>query len=498
LSQDQLQKLLGEISEESPCGSRTLRKLNFLERKQTSLKDQLEASKDFYEHWLLDKKQLERLIEENDFNERLSALGHPSKILEGNIDLEKDDQRHAISELVVTLPQTTTRYDILHKVIHALHLYYKTYFEDRSPPPPFDEKAQKQLDEFNTDPERGASQNFQEFLAYKSWLSQNSKDEAWDGDIPDYAPILHADIIASHENLERRRELLENTVWNDAHGPLFENMFRQQSDQGMGIELIALMEKHGTLRYHFINQELKRKHQHPTVLNWLQDRKLQELVDMQKRAIEENLDQLLGMLTNIVGIDQPEFYHSLKQTPLQGEIFDKMVTSLSSSPAQRQYGMDQQHLHKVLHTQEELPKNLATVLQNGLPRGLENCRLKDSFDFILRLNSKVNALKSELESFSEAHRHGPEFAKIKLEYTDTETVRFILFTHIHDRLKMSKNSPKSLKSSTGMSPEELRDLLHQLYSFELTTGRNGNISGYIEHLYEVLPSLQSQPSSPTP
>ena len=455
----------------------------------------LQASRERHQTWKHDKHQLERLIQENQFDERLQDLGHPSKILEGSIDLNTDHQKNAISELVVTLPKSTQDQQNLLKITQAIQLYYKSYFQPHGPPPEVDLSVLDKLDQFNKDPEKGASEDFQSFLRYQDFLQQWPSGP-WEGDLPHYAPLLHADVILDSDHEDRRSHYLNNTLWDDSHVHLLESFFRQESSPQLAQDTLELMSRRGHLTLKFLDQQLKRQHQVSAIQKVIQAQDLPQLLAQQKQAIQENLEHLLGLLTNIIGVDQPEFYQSLKQHPLHSDIFKKILASLFASPAQRQYGMDQQHLQYVLNTQEEFPKNLVAVLQSGLPRGLEGCRLKDAFDFFTRLNERTAVIKDKLNELWQKAPEGLEYAQTKLESTDMETVRFILFTHIHDRIKASKAKSKLVE----MNHPELREQLQNCYTFELTTGKNNNISDYIEHLWNILPQLSPLNSTvkPTP
>jgi hypothetical protein len=444
----------------------------------------LQASQERHETWKHDKEQLERLIQENEFDERLQDLGHPSKILDGPINLSSDQQKNAISELAVTLPQNTLDQQALFKIAQAVQLYFKSYFQPDGPPPELDQKVSDQLDQFNQDPEKGASEAFQLFLSYQSLLKQRPPTPSTEK-LPPYAPLLHADVILDSDEENVRSHFLSNTVWDESHHHLLETIFKQESSHSLAQMTLDILSRLGLLTMSFLDQELKRQHQVSVIQEIVQTQDLAIILEQQKQAIKENLDHLLGLLTNIIGVDQPEFYQSLKKQPLHSDIFKKIVASLFASPAQRQYGMDQQYLQQVLSTQEDFPKNLVSVLQSGLPRGLEGCRLKDAFHFFARLNENAATIKEKCDELWATSPEGPEYAHTKLECTDLETVRFIIFTHIHDRIKASKAKPKLIE----MSHPELREQLQNSYTFELTTGKNNNISNYIEHLWSTLPQI---------
>ena len=96
-----------------------------------------------------------------------------------------------------------------------------------------------------------------------------------------------------------------------------------------------------------------------------------------------------------------------------------------------------------------------------------------------RLNERIASLREQINT---SEVLSPEQ---KGELSDTETVRFILCSHIHARLLTTK----ALEKVTELPLKNLVERFAKLHLFELTTGRNNNITKLIQHLWIKQPLL---------
>jgi hypothetical protein len=199
--------------------------------------------------------------------------------------------------------------------------------------------------------------------------------------------------------------------------------------------------------------------------------------------LELNLDFLLASVNNLVGLDRPGFYRALEKTELPAEVFDKIVDDLfTPRQTSTSYGIDALHLDRVLDQQKDLPQNLVTVLQKALPRGLDGRAIAGALDFFRGLTQQYSEHRDQLASVAVG---SSEEATLKKTISDLDSVRFLLFSHIQDRLRSCRAVPKA----TGMSHEELSKQLHNIYQDELTKGGNANIRTTLEFLYKSFPHL---------
>jgi hypothetical protein len=486
LSQDELHHLLDELIEESPYGSRQYHQLKRLAFEKQLWDTRLQESREQFKRWQLDYKSLQHLLAENDFNACMQQLGHPYRILGGPIRLDQSQQKLALAELSVTLQQRQEVEPVIAKLAQALHLYFQQYFKDGHHPPEEDEQAKASLQDFGKNPEKGGSPDFLEYTQYLEHLEnllgtdELAELEPWGKSLPSYAAILHAE--AYRTNLpERLREfLIDTTPWDVSQYSLLEQLFELENQVHCGRKILEkMLSLKNPLALDFIDRQLRQQHLSELIQKYLTQQDPATLNAFQMKAVEGNLDCLLSAINNLMGIDQAYFYKTIEKYELQNGVFGQIIDRLFSQTPQQQYGMDQQHLQRVLEQQENLPKNLIAVLQRTLPRGLEGKSIPAALDFMDRLNEQIGKLRQKMQGGEALN------TEQKMSFSDTETVRFILFSHIHHRILTSKPLEKIL----SLSEQVLSQRLDTFYQFELTTGLNKNITGLLEHLWKKIPKL---------
>ena len=480
LSQDELQHLLDELIEKSPCGSRQLTQLKRIAFEQQIWELRIRESREVHQRWESAQKSLQRLIIENDFNGVMAQLGHPARILGGAVQLDKATQKLAMAELSVTLQQRPEVEVAIGKLALAIHLYFQRYFKDEQAPPKEDPKALEALMAFKRDPLKGAYPQFLEFTALTQYLEALVKTQgvepfpSWEKNWPPYSGILIFELYRCDLPHALREFLIETSPWEKSHLSYLEQLFELELSKDIAQKILSkMLSLENTLTLEFVDCQLRKNHHGELLHSWLRAHDSATLTQYQSQAVQKNLNVLLGALNNLIGLDQAAFYKALEKEELKPGVFGQIVDSLFSQAPQQQYGIDQQHLRRILDQQENLPKNLIAVLQRTLPRGLEGKSIPAALDFMDRLNDRIAEFREKME-LSEGLS-----LEQKEELSDTETVRYILCAHIHARLL----STKAMDKITEMPLNQLVERLLKLQRFELTTGRNRNITKFLEHLW---------------
>lgn len=490
MSKDELQHLLGELSLKSPKGSRLLNQLEKIDGEKKILELRLQETQKRHERWTADKACLEQFIEEEDVNNVLSNIPLAKKLLNGNIDLEHPGQSHALAELAVTLSEQDIDPSIP-RTARAIHLYYQEYFTSERPPEKLDSEAKKAMEDFWEDPGRGAHESFPRYLDYLKQLDLFCETGApLPDEKPSYAAALHLKTMLAHPKEQWVSQLLDNTEWDLTHNnPLRDLYFAVQNQsiaEGLFLTIESLEEDSLAC---FLDKILKADHFPQVVHNKLKNMEHQQLLRLQERCLKENLNFLLASVNNLIGIDKPGFYRALEKTQLPTDVFGKIVRDLFA-PRQTTsgYGIDTLHLHRVLEQQKHLPQNLAVLLQQALPGGIEGRAIATALVFFKGLTKQ---LIEQRERLIPLERGSAEQAKLLKEISELDSVRFLLVSHIQDRIRSCRAAPKA----TGMSEIELREQLHDIYREELTKGGNANIKTAIEFLYKTFPNLAPLPKT---
>ena len=417
---------------------------------------------------------------EHDFNGVMAQLGHPARILGGAVQLDKATQQLAMAELSVTLQQRPEVEKSIAKLALALHLYFQRYFKDGQAPPKEDPKALEALAAFKNDPQKGASPNFLEYTALAQYLETLVKAQGtaplprWEKKWPPYSAILIFELYRCDLPQALREFLIETSPWEKSHLSYLLQLFELEDSKDVAQKILSkMLSLENTLALEFVDRQLRQNHHGELLHQWLKARDVATLAQYQIQAVEKNLNVLLGALNNLVGLDQVAFYKALEKEEMKPGVFGQIVDSLFSQAPQQQYGIDQQHLQRILDQQENLPKNLIAVLQRTLPRGLEGKSIPAALDFMDRLNDRIADFREKME-----HSEGLSLEQ-KEELSDTETVRYILCAHIHARLL----STKVMEKITEMPLSQLVERLLKLQRFELTTGCNRNITKFLNHLW---------------
>jgi hypothetical protein len=494
LSKDELQLLLGELSLKSPKGSRLLNQLEKIDGEKKILELRLQETQKRHERWTVDKACLEQFIEEEDVNNVLSNIPLAKKLLDGDIDLEHPKQSHALAELAVTLSEQDIDPSIP-RAARAIHLYYQEYFFSDRPPEKLDSEAKKAMEDFWEDPGRGSHESFSSYLDHLKQLDLFCEAGAPLADtMPSYAAALHLKKMLAQPKEPWILELLNKTEWDLTHNNSLRDLFFAVQTQSVAEGIFATIEQlEEDNLASFLEKVLKADHFPQIVHNKLKAMEHQQMLHLQERCLKENLNFLLASVNNLIGIDKPGFYRALEKTQLPTEVFGKIVRDLFT-PRQTTsgYGIDTLHLHRVLEQQKHLPQNLAVLLQQALPGGIEGRAIATALVFFKGLTKQ---LLEQRERLLPLERGSAEQAKLLKEISELDSVRFLLVSHIQDRIRSCRAAPRA----TGMTEIELREQLHDIYREELTKGGNANIKTALEFLYKTFPNLAPLPNTdPTP
>jgi hypothetical protein len=250
------------------------------------------------------------------------------------------------------------------------------------------------------------------------------------------------------------------------------------------IILDTLKEKCEHVNALFLNEQLTAIDEPDVFINFLSKFSQEETEDLMNVCISENYHVLLNLLININGFDQNYFYLSLSRYGIHRDIFKTMIDSLFvTGSAQCTYGMDGSYAEKVISTQKTVPINVVTTLQKALPRGFEGSPLAGYFQFMSIFNKEISELKSEYgDDYSGVRDY--KYSEYKLKISDTEAIRFIMFTYIFDAIKNGIYPDK-----IGMSRNRINELVADQYRFEKEMGKNKNIINHIVDLFKLFPDF---------
>lgn len=489
LDRDDLTPLLEELVEQSPRGSRELGKMRRLEREHRELLLRLEKSRQRFARWQKSKSTLEHLIAEHDFIGQLQELGRPYRLLGGDISLEEDRQRHAISELVVTLESEGRGRPIVQQIARALNLYYREFFVDGQGPEEEDSQLVQEETSFKQDPEKGGSDAYASFLKFLTLIKEKDLGALEEGrdHWPVFAPILLAEaILDAEDNLEFRKKAFRLANWERSHDHLLYRLFSREDDHEFSKEILEVLRRSGPENHlPFFDRQFTGGHREELVvaeLNALESSKMEELRAL---ALEKNCAQVLAFLTNALGMDPSLYYQALKEEGIETNVFSRLVEWLFKPVSKKHYGMDAVYAQKVLEEQKEWPRKMISVMQNAMPRGIEGQSLSNALTFFEGLQEKRLHLLRELSTVN-PQREGRHHCELTLSLSDLESARFILFSYIHDRIVAGRALPKVV----GMSHADLGMRLIKLEGLEMEVGPNQNILEHLFNLFQKFPVLK--------
>lgn len=472
--------------EHSPLGSRELNRLQRLEREREELVEACRRREDHLIEWKKTRSTLEHLIREFDVHEALRNLGHPFRILGGDIDLDRADQKNALAELSVTLGATEKEGERLSSVLRAVQLYYQRFFKDGEHPERSADQEGEALKAFDADAERGALPAFAAFTDWQKVIAGKSPTPPAQ-DWPTYAPILVAAAIPEMESQPDRQRWFEITPWDSSHLHLLKRLFESETSAALAEGLLGRILE-GSLQSHvaFLERQIQRDHHLSLIRSRLEVLKREESLRLRDRALDDGAGHLLGLLTDFTGVDQPLYYQALKKRGLVEEVFSRLVNLLFSNPSSGHYGMDPTYATEVLKRQKNWPKKIISVLQGAMPRGLEGQTLDDALTFFEGLVERKQKLLEDLAALGKEELSGKEQCEIQLSLSDLETARFILFTYIHDRIVSSAGHSRAI----GLHLGQLSERLESIRLTELQVGANRNVLEHIESLCFRFPALR--------
>ena len=494
MSQDELHNILGELVKSSPLGTRKLNNLKQLERERQELVTALENSQREFHAYENSKQVLSQLLSEHNFDGEMQRLGYPAKVLKGQINLDNDQQRFALDELTVTLSVKNDFPESLGKIIQALKLFYKNYFKDGQPCKEVDDQAKADLENFDQHPEKGQLDDFKTFLAYQEVLSKAEEENDFSGidklADSDFKLALFSEWMDKSQNSSFIQHLIELGNWDISHVKLFERCYSQAESSDFAQicidKIIALGQEPSSV---FINDQFENDRHTDIIRNYLSSLPPQKLEHRQKEALEQNLQHLLSALINLKGLDQKYFYQMLGKKGLRTGVFRHLVDSMFfQNKAQGIYGMDHNYAKQVLNEQSATPGNIIATLQKAMSRGLEGTQIEDFFTFLNSVNLKLKdhlEVKAKLDILSLKDK---TYSQNLMQISDYQTIRFLLFSYIYDRINTSNTNFKSL----GLSPARLSELIENQHNFELEWGKNRNILSYIQNIWKSSPELKQE------
>jgi|SaaInlStandDraft_1057018.scaffolds.fasta_scaffold15505_3 hypothetical protein len=489
LDRDDLTPLLEQLVEQSPRGSRELGKMRRLEGEQRDLLSRLEKSRQRHARWQKSKSTLDHLIAEHDFIGQLQELGRPYRLLGGEISLDEDRQRHAISELVVTLESEGRGRPIVQQIARALNLYYREFFMDGQGPEEEDGDLVSEEQSFREDKERGGNPAYGGYLKFLNLVKKKDLSSLGESksDWPVYAPILLAEaILDAGEDLDFRRDTFALTHWERSHDHLLYRIFSREKNVDFSKTILEVLRSSGP-EHHlpFFDRQFTGGHREELVVAELTSLEPSVQEELRTLALEKNCAQVLAVLTNALGMAPSLYYQALKQEGIETDVFSRLVEWLFKPISKRHYGMDAVYAQKVLEEQKDWPRKMISVMQNAMPRGIEGQSLASALTFFEGLQEKRLNLAREKSSVN-PQREGRRHCELSLALSDLESARFILFSYIHDRIVAGKALPKLM----GMSQAELAIRLVRVENFEMEVGPNQNIREHLFNLFKEFPVLK--------
>ena len=432
---------------------------------------------------------LTKLISQNRYNETIQSFDYPKRILGGNIDLNSANQKHAIDELSVTLNENENIPVSVLEITAALKKYYHQYFKNSSTPPQTNPDIIRQLKDFESDPNRGASNEYKQYLQYyKSLIAAEKIESGFEKVLKDpflLSTEMHAERLVVSENYELKNYLLCNTEWEPQHREKLELIFSSENDEGL-LEIILniLKDKCHHVDAAFLNNQISDIDEPDLFIGFLSHFHQDETEDLMNVCIQENYHYLLNLLININGFDQNYFYLSLTRHGIHRDVFKTMIDSLFVvGSAQSVYGMDGSYAEKVITTQKKVPLNVITTLQKALPRGFEGSPLAGYFEFMSIFNQQIVSLK-KVYDVNHADIKDANYSEHMLKISDTEAIRFIMFTYIFDAIKNGIFPDK-----IGMSRARINEFVATQYHFEKEIGHNAHIINHIVDLFKLFPDF---------
>ncbi len=489
MSQEDLHNLLQKLVNTNMAADAMLQNYKQLDKEYINLKkavgEIIKTKKSFDSA----RELLKKLISQNKFNETIQSYDYPKRILGGNIDLDSNKQKHAIDELSVTLNENEKIPKSVLEITAALKKYYSQYFKNSSLPPRDDPDKIRKLNEFESDPNRGASIEYKQYLNYYKLLVAAEKSESnFESILKESFSLsteMHAERLIVSENNEFKKFLLCNTQWEPQHSEKLELIFSTENDEGL-LEIILSILKDNCQHVNpeFLNDQIKDIAEPDLFIDFLSDFDHDETEDLMNVCIQQNHHFLLNLLININGFDQNYFYLSLSRHGIHRDVFKTMIDSLfvTGSP-QSVYGMDGSYAEKVISTQKKIPINVVTTLQKALPRGFEGSALAGYFQFMTIFNQQISSLKNV---YGDQHSDVKDtnYCEHMLKISDTEAIRFIMFTYIFDAIKNGIYPDK-----IGMSRTRINELIAEQYRFEKEIGHNVHIKNHIADLFILFPDF---------
>ena len=472
---------------------RKLNELKQLELDRLDLVATIEESQRQFLFFENSKQVLDKLLAEHNFDVEMQKLGYPAKVLKGKINLENDSQRVAIDELSITLGVKSDFPEALTKIITALKLYYKFYFQSGHPCQEVDTKTTEALKQFDADKNRGANPDFLLYQKSQELLAKANHSEINFRDIDnleqgDFSLVLFAEWMVKSKNNDFLHHLLKLGKWDVSHLKLLEHSYEKSDHSDFAkacLEKIIEIEEEPTS--YFLDHQLELDH-HPEwireFLGTLNDKQLEKRLE---EALDQNLHHLLSALINLKGLDQKYFYQILGKPGLRTSVFKHIVNSLfKQTHAQGVYGMDHNYAKQVLTKQRHSPANVITTLQKALPHGFRGTQIQDFFIFLNTINQQLKTALKVKEKLESLGNKDSEHGRNSLAISDHQTIRFLLFYYIYDRINTLHTNFKVL----GLSSDQLRDFIEMQYQFELKWGKNRDILSYIQNIRQKHPILK--------
>jgi len=494
LSQDELHHILSELVNSSPLGTRKLNQLKQLERERRELVAAVENSQRQYLAFENSKQILSQLLNEHDFDAEMQKMGYPAKVLNGKIKLDSDRQKVALDELQVTLSVKSDLPEALHKIIAALKLYYKKYFTHGQPCQKEDQKLKSELEAFDLDVQRGSNPDFIAYNEYQKVLSavelgKVSLTKVNDLVKCDFSLALFSEWLQGSKNISFQNHLLNFGQWDISHVSMLEYCFENTVDDHFAKACLdKIIQLSQAPSSSFLNRQLENDVHPDLVRTYLQTLDDEQLHQRQEESLAQNLQHLLGALINLRGLDQKYFYRMLSNSGLRHGVFRHLVESLfNQNQPQGVYGMDHGYAKQVLNEHSASPSNVIATLQKALPRGFEGTQIESFFQFMQTINEQLKDGLNKKEQLDRLKQHDKTYSQQLLHISNLQTIRFLLFSYIYDRINSSNTNYKAL----GLSGESLKNHIEIQYQFEVLWGKNKNILNYIQSLYKKSPELKA-------
>lgn len=432
-----------------------------------------------------EKDTLNRLIRASKFNELASKSSYISGLLKGDVDLDSPDQRRAFDELNATLTSKDGIPEALCELTARIRDYYHQFFSDSQEHKEKAIKASDDLKKFVKDPQAGGSVSFRRFESHLSLLEHERADGLADFRNEPWTPALHALVLMSRHSGPLKISALHATNWNARFQSVLETVFFRETNPEIRQELLSVMDREcGGVHAEMLEKALSDSVRAEDAKKFIDEASDEVCKRFMREAVDKGFGKLFEFLQLRLVSDPSHFYFALKKS-MEPELFRKVIELLvPPGSAQQKYGMDSGHAEKVMRSQNQVAKNVLSVLQKGMTKGLETATNLRGYLTLLQGFNNVCKKTAELRDKIDPGKLQDHAAvALDIRAAEIEAIRFVLFTYIYDALKIKGGNLRKI----NLHSTEVANFLEQQLRFEHEIGKNKNILGFLGDLFSSHP-----------